>query len=374
MKVSVSRSRHNQFFALPGSPPSRVEVGGAAYRLVRVFKHDFFCATCLYELTESPGGTGGALPKIVVKFGRQQWFGPLPLAWYGRANARHEQSIYRALAGVRGVPRLAGSVGDSALAIEFIDSRPLDHAPPPPAGFFDRLRELFDAIHARGVAYTDSNKRSNILIAANGEPFLIDYQISLRRRDDWPWPLRTLLGAAVAYLQGKDLYHLQAQATPGPPGPHAAGGRALTSARWIASAAPQAHQALSQPPPPLPGQAVRGGQTHQPHRPPGRPPPAREGNLAKALRDVTGFSGKAQVWCDTRDNVATQSDRGTEEEATQEESGQRLSTARAHEFVTGFLFVVLCPSVSLCRVMAVNRLARDFGHTRPERRRGRSLI
>lgn len=200
----MARRSHNvQMFALRQPPPEVVTVVGGDYRLVRVFKHDFYAATCLYA------ATGPAeVAKIVVKFGRENDFFGLPLAWLGRWNRRREQAIYRALAGVVGVPRWMGCVGRLGYAIEYIDSRPLDHQPPPPPGFFDALHELFKTVHARGVAYCDSNKRSNILIGADGRPHLIDYQLAFRRRDDLPWPIRPILRAAYEYMCRKDIYHL----------------------------------------------------------------------------------------------------------------------------------------------------------------------
>jgi len=65
-----------------------------------------------------------------------------------------------------------------------------------------------DAVHAAGVAYGDANKRSNILIDTAGRPHLVDFQISLRRRDDWPWPLSALVRRLVRVLAAKDLYHV----------------------------------------------------------------------------------------------------------------------------------------------------------------------
>jgi len=249
------RATNRQLFALASSPAQSLTIADARYRLVRVFKHDFFAATSLYE------AVGPAeVPRVVVKMYRQQGFCGLGLAWLGRASRDHEQAIYRALAGVEGVPRLLGPVGSTGLAIQYIDAQPLDrygwhghasavcehgredsgwhghprllgwpcssqascasmvtanstddHATPAlplPAGSFERLRALLEAVHARGVAYVDFNKRSNILIDAAGRPWLIDFQIALRRRDDLPWPLRLMLAAVVAYLQDKDLYHL----------------------------------------------------------------------------------------------------------------------------------------------------------------------
>ena len=190
-------------FAVKAPPPETIELAGATYRLVRVFKHDFWAVTCLYEADGS-----AEISKVVVKCGRTQPFCGLPLEWYARLLRGHEEAIYKALTGVPGVPRWAGRVGRHGYAIEYIEGKPLDHLSRPPPGFFDRLRELFDAVHARGVAYTDSNKRSNILVGPAGRPYLIDYQISIRRRDDLPWPLRAIIRRVIEYMAGKDIYHL----------------------------------------------------------------------------------------------------------------------------------------------------------------------
>ncbi len=199
----MTRKTNTQMFALPAPPPERIVLGGARYALVRVFKHDFFAATCLYERV---GGNG--MPKVVVKLGRVQDFCGASMEWLGVFMRRHEQAIYAALAGVPGVPRWAGCLGPAAYAIEYIDALPLDHLPSPPPGFFERLRTIFDAVHARGVGYCDANKRSNILVTADGQPFLVDYQLSIRLREDLPWPLRQIARRMVSYVAAKDIYHL----------------------------------------------------------------------------------------------------------------------------------------------------------------------
>ena len=210
------RTASPRWFALPAPPPAELAIAGQPYRLTRVFKHDFFAATCLYEREQQPAGANQAdasdqpavWPRLVVKFYRAHGFLGVPLGWLGRASRNHERAIYQALAGVQGLPRWVAEVGPTGYAIEYIDALPLDHHASTPLGFFDRLRGIFDAVHARGVAYVDGNKRSNILLDQAGRPFLIDFQISLRRRDDWPWPLRWLSSRIVGYFQGKDLRFL----------------------------------------------------------------------------------------------------------------------------------------------------------------------
>ena len=195
----MARRKNKALFALAGRPAEKLAIGGATYALRRVFKHDFWAATCLYERL-SGGEVEGWRRRLVVKFGRQQWFAGWPLGIIGRWLADHEESIYHALAGVEGVPRWAGRLGPTSCAIEYVDAVPLDHLETIPPGLFDRLRVIFEAIHARGVAYVDANKKSNLLVDAAGRPTVIDFQISLRRRPG--------LGRLVRYFQQKDLYHL----------------------------------------------------------------------------------------------------------------------------------------------------------------------
>jgi len=130
------------------------------------------------------------------------------MRWMGQMMADHEQAIYQALDSVPGIPKWAGRLDDTVYAIEYVDAVPLDHLQRPPSGFFDRLRELFDAVHMRGVGYCDANKRSNILVDANGRPFLVDFQLSLRLRDDLPFPVRQIVRAVVKYVAERDHYHV----------------------------------------------------------------------------------------------------------------------------------------------------------------------
>ena len=200
----MSNRRHNtQLFALGEPPPGEIRLGEATYRLSHIFKHDFFAATCLYEAAGP-----GEFSRLVVKFYRTRPFCGLPIAWLGRFSRDHEQAIYAALAGVDGVPRWVGPLGEAGCAIEYIDADPLDHEVRLPPGYFDRLRDIFAAVHERGVAYVDADKLSNILVATDGRPYLVDFQIALRRRDDCRWPLRALARRIVQYLQGRDVYHL----------------------------------------------------------------------------------------------------------------------------------------------------------------------
>ena len=96
------RKNHNkQLFALRQPPPDEITLAGSQYRLLRVFKHDFYAVTCLYR-TDNPAAE---IPMVVVKLGRQQEFCGLPLAWLGKLLRDREAAIYKAIAGISGVPR-----------------------------------------------------------------------------------------------------------------------------------------------------------------------------------------------------------------------------------------------------------------------------
>ncbi|MCK5114271.1 MAG: hypothetical protein KAR11_05865 [Phycisphaerae bacterium] len=201
----MSTPRQNpQMFALPKAPPQSMTVRNSEYRLTRVFKHDFWAATCLYEST----GADDEFPKIVVKFSRAHPIAGFPMEWIGRMLADHEQNIYAKLEGIAAVPRWVARISPVCYAIEYIDAVPLDHLESIPAGFFEQLREVFDTVHQRGVAYGDANKKSNILVTQDDKPILIDYQISVAKNDRWVFPLRQLRDKFANYLMDKDLYHL----------------------------------------------------------------------------------------------------------------------------------------------------------------------
>ncbi len=191
------------FFALPAGPPETVTVRTCTYRLEKVFKHDFFAATCLYATDEATD-----VRRVVVKFSRQHGFLGWPMAWLGEYLSRREVKVYSRLKGVKGVPRFMGWVEQGGYAIQYIDGRPMDHPPAPPKGFFEALRRIFDDVHARGVAYCDANKRSNILIDEAGRPWLIDYQISITNGDEFGPFISWLIKPTFKHMCHKDIYHL----------------------------------------------------------------------------------------------------------------------------------------------------------------------
>jgi serine/threonine protein kinase len=164
-----------------------------------MFKHDFFAATGLYQ---SPSGE-----EVVLKMGRTASLMGLPMGWVGEILARHEARIYQITESVRGIPRCLARYSSTGLVHEFVRGRPLLRGDSVGDQFFPRLSDLLAELHARQVAYVDLEKPENILLGEDGNPYLIDFQISWHlpdRRGGRTWLARWILDV----LQRADRYHL----------------------------------------------------------------------------------------------------------------------------------------------------------------------
>lgn len=96
-----------------------------------------------------------------------------------RALLRREGRALRALAGMSGVARLlALSADGGALLRSFLPGTPLCLAQELPRDFFERLEELVRALHERGVCHNDLHKEGNVLVAEDGYPNLVDFQLA----------------------------------------------------------------------------------------------------------------------------------------------------------------------------------------------------
>ncbi len=205
--VGASRMRHAWLRALGRDEmPAAVGLTDGDYRHLRTYKHDFFAATGLYE---GPSG------RVILKLGRQVSLLGVPMRWLGRFLADRETALYEQVEDLAGVPRCLGRWGPTGFVHAFVEGHPLQRDEPVDEAFFPRLEALLEAMHARGIAYVDLEKRENILVDREGKPCLIDFQIS------WSWPVdaaprrgfarlipdalgRWILGR----LQAADRYHL----------------------------------------------------------------------------------------------------------------------------------------------------------------------
>jgi len=166
-------------------------------RHVVTIKHDFWAATAFYE-----SATG---ERVVLKIGRTVEFAGMPMEWIGRWLCRREMHFYKRLADLPNVPKLLGTVGRTGFVHAFVPGQPLSKERPVPDGFFDRLLEVFERLHERKIAYVDTNKPQNILQGDDGQPHLIDFQISFDLNMWYGTPLSKWI---FRKLVAEDRYHV----------------------------------------------------------------------------------------------------------------------------------------------------------------------
>jgi hypothetical protein len=202
-------SLRNQLYACGSkAAPGQIVCGESTYRLQKVLKHDFFAATALYELCKKGQNADIATPpKIVLKLSREQHLLGLPLAWLGELLCSHQIFVLRRLNHLRGTPRFICRYGKRGLIYQYIEGDLLDGDNELPDNFFDKLLELLRQIHGCNIVYLDMNKRDNIILGSDGQPYLIDFQISLHIDE------RTLISRHLSTylrdaLKRADIYHL----------------------------------------------------------------------------------------------------------------------------------------------------------------------
>lgn len=187
--------------------PRTIHLKNYEYTLSKSLKHDFFAATALYKLSNHQGQANNPPPKVVLKMHRKQHLLGLPMSWLGKILRNHEVENLRRLQFLSQVPKLISLYDNAGFIYEYIDGLSLAEAKDLSDDFFDRLLDLLNRIHSRGIAYLDMNKRSNIIIGTDGRPFLIDFQISLYVNKN-PLIGKSLAERLSDCLQKADLYHL----------------------------------------------------------------------------------------------------------------------------------------------------------------------
>lgn len=203
--------KHAWLKALGGDEfPPRIRVSSDNFRLIKVFKHDFFAATGLYELdpgSDSRAGTSSCPTKVVLKVGRTRRLFVLPMRPIGRWLARREGRCYDTLKSLEGVPAYLGIWNEIGIIHEYIEGHPLRKSESVNDEFFPRLEALLKKVHAHDMAYVDLEKRENILVGDDGKPYLIDFQISFGLFTKW-WKYAPFSRFLLRRLQRSDDYHL----------------------------------------------------------------------------------------------------------------------------------------------------------------------
>lgn len=98
---------------------------------------------------------------------------------------RRERRALAELAGLEGVAQLVDSPESKKILLRtWIAGSALNDAERLPLDFFDRLTELVQELHERGVCHNDLHKEQNVLVDTSGYPGLVDFQLaSLHKRN-----------------------------------------------------------------------------------------------------------------------------------------------------------------------------------------------
>ena len=104
--------------------------------------------------------------------------------------------------------RVGGKLLDNAVAHVYVPGRPLARHDCVADDFFPRLGRLLAEMHRRNMAYVDLHKRENILVGDDGQPYLIDFQISVALGRRWPADTEVMRGL-LTLLQRSDEYHFR---------------------------------------------------------------------------------------------------------------------------------------------------------------------
>jgi len=136
------------------------------------------------ELLEGPSG------RRIRRVG-PRGINPLP-GILARYLMRRERRALARLADVPGIARvlddpewLAAASADGAvprardvLCRSYLEGVPLYAALELPRDFFERLEDLVCELHARGICHNDLHKEPNVLVAPDGLPQLVDFQLA----------------------------------------------------------------------------------------------------------------------------------------------------------------------------------------------------
>ncbi|MBT8100696.1 MAG: serine/threonine protein kinase [Gammaproteobacteria bacterium] len=113
------------------------------------------------------------------------------LRWLARRLLRREAEVLTALDGVAGVPEVQ-RIETDLLVRGYLPGVPMHHARPADPDYFRSASRLLRRLHRAGVVHNDLAKEANILVAENGNPAFIDFQLA------WHTPRRSALFRLLA--------------------------------------------------------------------------------------------------------------------------------------------------------------------------------
>lgn len=89
---------------------------------------------------------------------------------------RHEARVYERLSGFNAAPRCYGLLRGQYLILQHVDGVSMRHAEIADRDtFFAELLDHLQALHARGIAHSDLQKKDNLLVVDGRHPCLLDF-------------------------------------------------------------------------------------------------------------------------------------------------------------------------------------------------------
>jgi predicted Ser/Thr protein kinase len=111
------------------------------------------------------------------------------IRWLGAWQLTREEKAYTRLDGVPGVPRFFGRIDRNAIAMQYVGGTRLPkvhHRMGGVPNVSERVKELLESIHDRGIIHGDLRSRDNFLVTDAGELYLIDYSsAAVFNRGSW---------------------------------------------------------------------------------------------------------------------------------------------------------------------------------------------
>jgi predicted Ser/Thr protein kinase len=118
-------------------------------------------------------------PRYVIKVPH----GRGPRRWLSLLMLRHEARVYARIEGAAGIPRCYGLLRNRYLVLEYVAGEMArNHRFADRDAFFAELLACIEALHARGVAHSDLQKKDNLLVVGGRHPCLIDFGAAVIRK------------------------------------------------------------------------------------------------------------------------------------------------------------------------------------------------
>ena len=144
------------------------------------------------------GGTYLVLSDAGATIRRDASEAAIAVRWVARWLLSREARALAVLDGIEGVPELL-QVGRESLVRGYIEGAAMHHSKPDRREYFLAASALLRKLHCRGVVHNDLAKEPNLLVMTDGNPAIIDYQLS------WSAQRR---GRLFRILAREDIRHL----------------------------------------------------------------------------------------------------------------------------------------------------------------------